>query len=241
MLMFFVVFTLIIAPSILYSFWVDDIRDITSKFSNRWRYSTSIVRILGEILLMLYIAQQQKTEFHSIGLNLERESILGGLVVAGLATAYLSIIFIKSNNASDERKNKINVQKRETLDKLGLSSVETFFEKVIALTILWLGVILEELVYRGFIILVMGSLTGTYLPWIVLSAVLSVLVHLYQGRTWRLIYAYVFLAVVFTVVTMVTKNIFAAIIPHIFYDTVWLLRGWKSLKERQDGQAQMSA
>jgi membrane protease YdiL (CAAX protease family) len=87
---------------------------------------------------------------------------------------------------------------------------------------LWLGVIAEDLVFRGYLVLGLGARTGSYFPWMVLSIILSIAAHLYQGVSWKLMLGQGLFALIFTGVSLITNND-TAIIPHLVY-TIWLLR-----------------
>jgi len=102
------------------------------------------------------------------------------------------------------------------------------WQKLLYFIDLWLAVIGEELVYRGYLILLLGSQTGNLYAWMAFSATLSVVVHLYQGRTWRVAISHMLLACLFIFVAVITNSLFAAIIPHLVYNTVWLIRALRN-------------
>ena len=85
------------------------------------------------------------------------------------------------------------VQKREQKIDLAEPAMKVFavqrstWERIVFLPILFLGVIGEELLYRGYLVLILGNETGFMALWVLLSIVLSVVAHLYQGRS-RIIY-----------------------------------------------------
>ena len=225
---FSVIFTVAILPQIAYSFFIKEIRDVLAKLSNRWKLTSSLINKTGLILLAMYVAAIQPGGLLSIGLNFKLSELPKVIIVGGLATGYLSLIFVFSKLHSKKTREERELLQRQTFLSLGYSTYRTISDRFFSLVNLWLSVIAEELIYRGYVILLLGSRTGTYIPCIMLSIIFSVLVHLYQGFNWRIVLGHIFLASVFIVVIMVTKNLVTALVPHLVYDTIWLSRRWAS-------------
>jgi membrane protease YdiL (CAAX protease family) len=225
---FLAVFFMAILPQILTSFYPDGMRELLNGLPGNWRFITALPSRIGVILLILYIAAGRQDAFHSIGLNLQKDASFVPLLAAAFLTFYLLLILALANKRSAQRKQETAAMQQRTLlgmRYLGpLSSSQRFFTFVD----LWLGVIGEELVYRGYLILLLGAQTGSFAPWIIFSVALSVLVHLYQGRTWRIAVSHAILAGLFILVIMLTRSLFAAILPHLAYNTVWLARALKA-------------
>jgi len=225
---FSVIFAVAILPQIAYSFFIAEIRDVLSKLTNRWKLISSLVNRAGMILLALFVAAGQPRGLLSIGLDFSPSQMPKVLIVGALASGYLSLIFVFSKFRSGKSREERETLQRQTYESLGYSTYKTAADKAFSLINLWLSVIAEELVYRGYVILVLGARTGTYLPWILLSITFSVLVHLYQGFNWKIALSHAFLACVFIAVMLLTGNIVTALIPHLVYDTIWLYRRWIS-------------
>jgi membrane protease YdiL (CAAX protease family) len=221
---FSVVFTVAILPQVLTSFYPDEMRGLLNKLPGNWKYLSTLPNRIGVILLVLYISSSRLDGFRFIGLNLSEALSPTALLVTGLLTGYLLLIFVfsrlRSNKVKDET---INMQQR-TLAALRYSDTTGFWKKLFAFADLWLAVIGEELVYRGYLILLLGRQTGNLIPWIAFSVALSIVIHLYQGRTWRLAAGHMILASLFIFVAVITNSLFAAIIPHLVYNTTWLIR-----------------
>lgn len=97
---------------------------------------------------------------------------------------------------------------------------------------LHLGVAAEELVYRGYGVLFLGAITGIYLPWIVLSIVLSVTMHLYQGKN-KIVYHLV-TSSIFVGLAILTQNLIAPIGGHLYMNLVWAFGLWRKRQQRKN-------
>ena len=109
----------------------------------------------------------------------------------------------------------------------GLFQYQSKLEKLAYLTVLPFIVISEDLIYRGYLVLMLGNKTHTYLPWIILSVVLSVIIHLYQGRNITTVLYQAAFALLFIGLTIWTGNILTPIVAHLYYDILWTLGVWK--------------
>ena len=225
---FFTVFILAILPQILSSFYPDEMRDVLSKLPGNWRFFSTLPSRIGVILLVLYISASRRDDFHSIGLNFQQAASPLALFATGFLTGYLLLIFVVSRLRSKKVKDQIVNVRQRTMAGLVYSPTAGVWQKLLYFIDLWLAVIGEELVYRGYLILLLGSQTGNLYAWMAFSATLSVVVHLYQGRTWRVAISHMLLACLFIFVAVITNSLFAAIIPHLVYNTVWLIRALRN-------------
>ncbi|RME55841.1 CPBP family intramembrane metalloprotease [Candidatus Parcubacteria bacterium] len=95
------------------------------------------------------------------------------------------------------------------------------------LTVLPFAVASEELIYRGYLVLMLGRRTHTYLPWVILSVALSVIIHLYQGRSVTNVLYYAIFALCFIGLAVWTGNIMTPIVAHLYYDLMWTFGVWE--------------
>jgi membrane protease YdiL (CAAX protease family) len=225
---FLAVFFVAILPQVLTSFYPDDMRERLNGLPGNWRFLAALPNRIGVIFLILYIAAGRRDAFHSIGLNLQADASFVPLLAAAFLTVYLLLIFVFANKRSAQRKQETAAIQQRTLLGMRYLGPMNSWQRFFTFVDLWLAVIGEELVYRGYLILLLGYETGSFTPWIIFSVALSVLVHLYQGRTWRLAISHAILAGLFILAMMFTKSLFAAIIPHLVYNTVWLIRALKA-------------
>lgn len=241
MLEFFVVFTIIwnqISSSLLVLNNQDYVKLANNKLSNSRKILANYEANVASLLLMIYIATNHSGGLSPMGLSLKQVDIPKLIFIGSVATGYLLLIFVRpfflypQQRKDEEEKQKIDFELR------GYASYKTFWERFAFLGAIWLGVIVEELVYRGYLILFLGVQTGTFFPWIILSIGLSIGVHFYQGITWRRAFSHAFFAIVFIIVVLITRNIIVAIIPHLIYNTIWFLIRWIRASRAETIQAQ---
>jgi membrane protease YdiL (CAAX protease family) len=236
---FLVIFAIAILPEITGSIFILQDRELLVRgSSNKQKIVSRWIRHISIIILVIYIAANQPSGLSSIGLSFEPSEIPGILIVGGLTTAYLLLIFLFSKLRSKPEQDKTDKLAKSIFEAGAFHVYSGSLEKVTFLISMWLGVVAEELVYRGYIVLALGFQTGTFIPWVILSILLSVCIHLYQGAERRIMLSHVFFAIIFITVTLITKNIITAMIPHLIYDTVWLLRGWAKTRKAQTLQAE---
>jgi membrane protease YdiL (CAAX protease family) len=227
---FLVVFVTAILPQVLISFYPDGLQDQLGKImTGRWRFLTALPARLGAILLILFIVSTRADGFHTIGLTVEEVTSLSTLVTAVFLTAYLLLIFVLSDLRSKKTKEQTQQIQQRTLAGLRYSKPKNFLESFAYFVDIWLAVIGEELVYRGYLILLLGRETGSYIPWVLLSVILSAIIHLYQGRSLRVALGHMIFAGLFIAAMLITGSVFAAIVPHLIYNTIWLIRAMRSL------------
>jgi membrane protease YdiL (CAAX protease family) len=221
---FLTVFILAILPQILVSFYPEKLRVLLVNFPDNWRFLSTLPSRLGVILLILYLALSRQDDLNIMGLNLQNVFSFKTLFAAGFLTVYLLLIFVVVDRRSKRMQPEIRSVQERTLLAMRIPPHAAGLHKALAFVDLWLAVIGEELVYRGYLILMLGRESGSYMPWIIFSLILSVLIHLYQGRHLRLILTHLILAGFFILAMMVAQSLWAAIIPHLVYNTVWLTR-----------------
>ena len=223
---FSVVFTVAILPQIISSVLSIRDREYFRRITADQRTTTNIARWLGVILLLMYVGENHADGLSFIGVSFDLGQIPQVLLVSAMTTAYLSLIFVLPRWRSKKVQEQIETRRKSVFEAGAFSTYRGFWERFGYLCSVWLDVIAEDLVFRGYLVLGLGSLTGGYLPWIVLSVSLSLVAHLYQGSSVRLMLGQGFFAMIFIAVSLFTHNVITAIIPHLVYDTVWFVSGW---------------
>lgn len=223
---FLVVFSGCILPQIAGTFFVLKDKNYFQKLTPKQRIVTNWVTHIGSIILIIYVGTNHATGIESIGLSLSKNALPKIIIVSGLTTGYLSLIFFSQKLRSKKKQEEREKLRRTAFEAGGFSSFNGFWERGYYLVGMWLGVVAEDLVFRGFLVLGLGIQTGIFWPWIILSVFLSIIVHLYQGTNPRLMLSQGLFALIFILVTLITNSVLAAIIPHLVYDTIWMLRGW---------------
>ncbi len=223
---FFTVFSVAILPHLLGSIFILTNKDYLKHFLPWQRMISSGVHEVAKIFLLTYIATSLPIGLAAIGLKFTGIDISRAIAISGFATGYLLLVFVITKLRSKKIQERREELRKAVFEAGGFSSFKTLSQRAAYLVTLWLGVIAEDLIFRGYLVIGLGARTGTYWPWIILSILLSVAVHLYQGLSRQVVLAQVFFAIVFIVVSLTTGNVVAAILPHLVYDTIWVLQGW---------------
>lgn len=197
---------------------------------------------ITSIAIVLMIAYQQPNGIASVGIQAGRFSdnlvaIFIGiaglgwfLIIFALAERIIMPILKKPVPPSVDTSNPLVIDSLRFRDK---------WERLANLTILPFSAISEDLIYRGYLILLLGEMTNTYIPWAIISIFFMVIIHLYQGRNIRMILFHLFSAFVFVVITISTKNILAPISAHLYSDYMQRIRLWR-FAETEDGIASVT-
>ena len=227
------VLVIAVLPQVLNSFYPQEWKDLLAKFPANWRSASAFFSRIGMILLALYIFANHLNGYHIIGLTIREIQSFPTLLTAGGLTIYLSLIFVFSRLRSQKTKQEIAIRQERTLAVLRYAPNAGFWKSLPSFVDIWLAVLGEELIYRGYFVLLLGAVTGTFVPWVLLSITLSILVHLYQGLTLKVALGHAILAAIFITAILITKSLFAAIIPHLVYDTIWLIRALRSTPKEE--------
>lgn len=108
---------------------------------------------------------------------------------------------------------------------------QEFWGRFAHVTVVPLTVIAEEMVYRGYLVLFLGSQTRAFIPWIILSIALSVLVHLYQGRNAKSLALHALYAALFIALVLLTNNILTPIVAHVYFNMISASQTWRRAEE----------
>jgi membrane protease YdiL (CAAX protease family) len=235
---FFAVFFVGILPSLLSTFLylsnpnylkIAEKYDVFEKLLNRW------VRDLGSISVVLLVAYLQPNGFASVGLKFnDPANNIGAFFVGGSGLTFFLILLgigqrIILRLMKQPSPPVIDTANPWVTDSLHYQSI---WERLAYLAVLPFSAISEEFIYRGYLVLFLGTLTNTFIPWAVISIVLTVVLHLYQSRNSRTIILHFLLASFFVGLTISTQNILAPITAHIFLNLMNQLRLWIVAKEK---------
>jgi len=101
--------------------------------------------------------------------------------------------------------------------------------RILALLMLGLMVISEELLYRGFLVIFLGGVTHFPIGLGLTSIVLSILGHLYQGRE-KIIYHIIF-SMMFVSIVLLTRTIFVSITIHMLINYSYAFSVWRRIEK----------
>ena len=182
------------------------------------------------IAVVALVALMQPGGLNSIGINLEVKAGNFAAAVEGFCwfTAILILVYFIYRFGSGRKKpNEFEVRTSDRPEIIETAKFRSGIERLVYISILPVCVIAEEFVYRGYLVLLLGGRSGTYLPWALFSIALSVIVHLYQGRDLRNILIHLLLATSLVGITVVTKNLFASIVGHLFNNLAFTFNIWR--------------
>lgn len=222
--------TVAIVPHLLSSILFARNREGARAFAKSHRLLSGVTFSAGTLCLMLYIASNHQEGQHYVGLPAMDELVTARVAwVALLATGYLLLPVVALRFRSPGRQEVDERIQEDIFEAGGWSQVDGFGDKLARLSAMWLNVVAEDLVFRGYLLFALPLLTGWVLPWLALSVALAVIAHLYQGTHPRLMFTHAVFAAVLAAAALAGGSIVAAIIPHLTINTVWALRGWAKM------------
>lgn len=181
------------------------------------------------IAVTLFVAVNQPDGLASLGLYPGRGVFNFGAAWTGmLGLAVLSIVIFMGHKLLRRSRPEPDLSRPPAADIL---RYRNGWERVAYLTTLPLLVAAEEVVCRGYLVLLWGSRVGTYVPWFILSVTLSVVMHLYQGRDLSTIVFHLMSAAFCVGLVVFTRNLMSAIGPHLFWNICCVHEVWKRGKQ----------
>jgi membrane protease YdiL (CAAX protease family) len=223
-----------ILPFVFSSLAFDRNRESKKHFTNAENLFMMCVGSLAPALVILYVVYSQTEGFDAIGLSAHPQlpnqvAIFVGLVAVVFGAYILAVAYRLF------QKNKPEQEEPSPILKL-FEQYRTPLERIVYLIGLSFLVIEEDLLCRGYLVLYWGAKTHTYLPWVLLSLSVSVVMHLYQGKNLKFILSHLLFAGIMIGMTLLTRNLLTAIGGHLYYDIVFTITQWNRLdKQRSAG------
>ncbi len=210
--------------------------DRGSPYSVPVQFILQLTQSMPIILLILYIALNQPSRLMSIGffwpipmedigvLNSVTGVLLGGVVIHSFIVLPFSLYFAFTRK----------VLKKETdfskPAKAWFSKYRTPWERCGLLTVLLLSAIAEELVFRGYLVLLLSERTGALFLCAGVSVILFAAIHLQYGPS-KIPY-YVWYAISITWLTVSSRNVVWAIAVHWGGNVTSAFMSWVSPDEK---------
>ncbi len=183
------------------------------------------VLAFSQICLICYIALNQPKGLAAIGLGQLTESSLTSYLLGGSLLSLCFLLLYAVGYRIIHGKKQIDAK-----FFLHLASYRTFWERLGFLVMLLISAIAEELVYRGYLVLLLGERVNAVLICALISVVLSVVGHLYQGRSsivFHILFAFLAIAV-----TIWTGSIIMAIAMHIYNNVIMAIGSWSHIDKQ---------
>ncbi|MCJ7715365.1 MAG: CPBP family intramembrane metalloprotease [Anaerolineales bacterium] len=213
-----------IIPTILFSMYPRQ-KQITSiyKYDIWFRLVNRFFRSISIIILLFYFSYEQQFEY--LSLNLEPVEfynyfniLLSSLIIFIYFWGGISLF----NKHVLKKKIKIDLESPEFLE---IIDIKPTWLRILSLFVTSLSSMSEEFLYRGYIVLFLGYFYDLLYIFGAISIVLSVMIHIYQGRD-KIIFHSLF-ALLFVGVTILSRNIFIATTIHIFNNLYTQISIWK--------------
>jgi membrane protease YdiL (CAAX protease family) len=189
------------------------------------RFLQSATAITVAALVALY----QPDGLASIGLHLGRgdtigDAIFDSLLILGIVSGAGLVVAILIRLVGRPKEGP-EVEPELPLE---FSYLKTAWDRVLYASVMPFSAIGEEMIYRGYLVWLFVVRTGDYLPWIVLSIGLTIIIHLYQGLRIRLILFHSAFAGLMIWLTLYMGGIEGPIAIHILLNTVIFIRSWRA-------------
>jgi membrane protease YdiL (CAAX protease family) len=170
---------------------------------------------LAKIFLLIYIALNQYGSLSAVGIGYTGPG--GG--ECGVVDIALILILIYGYLLKRLKKIEVvNLKVRTSFE------YRTFSQRFYYYISLVVSVIAEEMLYRGYLVLLLGNLTGQVFLFAVISIVLSVIVHLYQGL-WAIPF-HIIMASSLVAISIIGGSIYFSFAFHMFWNTISIIKIW---------------
>jgi len=195
------------------------------------RLALSVLKEFGVIFVLLYISMQQPGRLLSIGVDFTQleNSMFVGLIVLGISAGLYAIGYrIATGKKPEIDYSQKHVQIRLSYQKLSL--------RALYIVNLVLASIEEEMIFRGYFILLWGQRTNAVTLFALISGTFFIAMHLYQGKK-AIAYLILFTAGV-TISTILSGGIMIAISAHIFHNLISSVGLWhhEAKKRRKENE-----
>ncbi|MHC4654765.1 MAG: CPBP family glutamic-type intramembrane protease [Planctomycetota bacterium] len=183
------------------------------------RLALSVLKEFGVIFFLLYITMHQPGRLLSIGIDFTQfeNSCFGGLIVLGISAGLYAIGHrIVTGKKPEIDYSQKHIQTRLSYRKLSL--------RALYIVNLVLVSIEEEMIFRGYFILLWGQRTNAVILFALISGTFFIAIHLYQGKK-AIAYHILFTAGV-TISTILSDSIMIAISAHIFHNLISSIGLW---------------
>jgi len=216
-----------IIPTLLGNIFRTSRRNIRKQDIDVWEvFFARILQSLTLISILLFFFLRSDEGLSLIGLGIETPGGVSNIILTS------AIVFVYFNGIFGLCKKIINKgapylrQSYTHLDELMLLFSPKL--RILALLILFLSVICEEILYRGYIVLFLGTRLEQIISFGLISIILSVFGHLYQGKD-KIAY-HLLIAVLLVSLTIITKSILISITIHLFNNLFAVFALWKNLE-----------
>lgn len=199
-------------------FW-KDIR--ASEIQKGWSLGkvTVFLNTVGIICLILYIGARQENGLKAIGIHLDQSHLI---LFGTFAYAFLVLVVSLASRKNPQAAKDI----APLTDAKVMRSFLTTPQKLFHVTCLALCAVEEELVFRGYLILLWGKRTNMIIPIAVVSSILFVVSHRHHFENKNHLYWTILFTFAVTLSTLLFNNIMLALGMHIYGNILVTVKVW---------------
>jgi len=197
-------------------------------------------RALGVVALVLYVASRQPSGVASLALHAHDTQGNTTAVAVGVIVLALFLVLLTFATRLFRRKTAPTPPGTANEDRPQLQDVARYRrlpERIAFLSLLAFLVLAEDLVSRGYLVYLLGTRLGNFVPGIIISLAFTVMAHLYQGRNARFMAWHILLGAIFIFLLMLTGNLLAVIVGHLYYDILFAIGRWRVLDRQAPQEA----
>ena len=179
--------------------------------------------------VVLLVVNNKPNGLHLTGIHPDKGAENGYAILAGL-TLTLAFIFILRavRRLFPEIRQKASLPLDTTRIWLAEAlQYREWNERAAYLTLLPLEAIAETLIYRGYLVLFIGSQIRGHLPWALLSIVLTAAIRADRGWNFRTFISNLLSSAVLIGLAIATQNVLAPITAHLYYNFIVTIQAWR--------------
>ncbi len=200
------------------------------------RLANELSQNLSVILVLVYLSLDHPNGLSSIGFGSSTYNV-GFLLTGSISVYFFFVLFVaivtRITRGGQSDYGRIDFSRP---DIQVTTSYRTPGERLMYLMVLTLGVLAEELVYRGYLVLFLGRETGALALCAVISILLSVIIHLYQGRS-TILFHFLF-AILVVSLAIGTKSILLPVGIHLYANISAAIHIWISKPQEASQQSE---
>jgi membrane protease YdiL (CAAX protease family) len=183
------------------------------------RLALSVLKEFGVIFFLLYITMHQPERLLSIGIDFTQleNSCFGGLIVLGISVG----LYATGHRIVTGKKPEIDYSQKHIQTRLSYRKLSL---RALYIVNLVLVSIEEEMVFRGYFVLLWGHRTDAVILVALISGTLFIAMHLYHGK--KAIAYLIFFTAGVTISTILSDSIMIAVSAHIFHNLISSLGLW---------------
>lgn len=181
------------------------------------------------ILVVILVIANKPNGWHQAGIHPDVGLDNKNALLLGLGSAFVFILVLAAI-----RKFLPGIRNRASLPldttRIWIAEAVQYrerHERFAYLTLLALETVSETLIYRGYLVLFLGSQAGTYFLYALASAFLTLLIRANQSWTFRTVVSNLLASFFLIGLTIASQNLLAPITAHLYYNFIIAIQAWR--------------